>query len=614
MILNALVDYYETLTSEGKLPKYGWGKKGISYVIDINDDGNITQITSIKTLSDDSKSAKYVPQAIALPAEVKRTSGVKSNFLWDNSKYIFGISKKKKDKKSKGESESDGQNEIDLCEDNFDNCKKLHTDYLKDSESPAAKALVKYFETWDINTAEEKLKSLCSEDDFKEITEKANLTFTYEGKFISEEQDIKDIWDSEFSSSSEGSEIEETDDDTESQHKSICLVIGEKTIAQKTHPAIKMRGAQASGAALISFNSPAYCSYGKEQNLNAPVGSYAAYAYTAALNQLLSDYYNQTKIGDTTVIWWAEGGQKEYQDIFNFSLFGRLDEQKYSANDLSSAVKDLCVGNPIMLDEKRIDPNMKFYVLGLTPNNARISIRFFMENTFGSFLKNAQQHQDRLEICHSKNDGFNSIPLWMLLKATVNANEKDPAASPNMAGDTLRSILSGTLYPATLLNGVMIRTRAEHDVTWVRAAIIKAYYLRNSNNDVPKEVLQVSLNKDSTNIPYVLGRLFSTLEEIQQKANPGINATIKDKYLNSASSTPAVVFPQLLNLAQKHLRKLDTGPRIYLDKKLSQIMDLLNEEFPSRLSLAQQGSFALGYYHQNQERYMPNNKENNQNG
>ncbi len=620
MILGALTDYYETLSNEGKLPKYGWTNKGISYAIDIDDEGQITQIISIKTLQRDAKSEKYVPQPIELPAEVKRTSGKKSNFLWDNAKYVLGITKKKKDKNAQTESGSEDQYETELCKEEFDACKKLHTEYLKDSVNPAAKALINFFNTWDVDNAEARLRSLCSDEDFKEIVEKANLTFTYDSRYICENQEIRDIWDSRFGSSSEDS-----DSDTGSQHESICLVTGEKITAQKTHPSIKMRGAQSSGAALVSFNSPAYCSYGKEQNLNAPVGSYAAYCYTAALNYLLADYENQAKIGDTTVIWWAEGGNEEYQDVFNFALFGNLDEQKYSANDLSSAIKDLCKGNAVMLDETRIDPNMKFYVLGLTPNNARISVRFFLENTFGSLLQNANDHQNRLKICHSKNDKFDSIPLWLLLNATVNGKERNPVASPNMAGDTLRSILSGTLYPATLLNGVMMRIRAEKDggqadkeraeKEWVRAAIIKAYYLKNTNNDVPKEVLQVSLNKDSHNVPYVLGRLFSVLEEIQAKANPSINATIKDKYFNAASSTPAVVFPQLINLAQKHLKKLDQGPKIYLDKKLSQIMDLLDEEFPARLSLAEQGSFMLGYYHQTQDRYTPNNqKEEKQNG
>jgi CRISPR-associated protein Csd1 len=178
-----------------------------------------------------------------------------------------------------------------------------------------------------------------------------------------------------------------------------------------------------------------------------------------------------------------------------------------------------------------------------------------------------------------------------------------------MAGEVMRAILNDSRYPATLLNGVTLRIRAEHEISRGRAAIIKAYYLKNRNPQVPEEVLTVSLNPKSTNTPYVLGRLFSVLEDIQTKANPGINATIKDKYFNSASATPATVFPTLVNLAQKHLRKLDGGIKVYSDKQLGEIMNLLQEEYPPRLTLPQQGAFQLGYYHQTRVRYQGKKEE-----
>lgn len=182
----------------------------------------------------------------------------------------------------------------------------------------------------------------------------------------------------------------------------------------------------------------------------------------------------------------------------------------------------------------------------------------------------------------------------------MNQNSRDKTSSPNMAGEVLRSILTDAPYPATLLNGVTLRIRAKHTVTRGRAAILKAYYLKAPNKDVPKEVLTVSLNPDSSNIPYNLGRLFSVLEAIQSSANPGINATIKAKYFHSASVTPAIVFPVLLNLAQKHLKKLDGSLRTYYDKQLTKLLSKLGEVYPARLNLPQQGSFQLGYYHQTQ--------------
>ena len=172
-----------------------------------------------------------------------------------------------------------------------------------------------------------------------------------------------------------------------------------------------------------------------------------------------------------------------------------------------------------------------------------------------------------------------------------------------MAGATVRAIFTGDLYPAALLEQTMLRIRAERNITRGKAAIIKAYYLRNYNEDCPKEVLTVALNEESTNTAYTLGRLFSLYEAVQEAANPGIGSTIKDKYFNSAASTPAMIFPLLDNLCQKHLRKLNAGKRIWYEKQIMALTGVLGDEYPARLNLPQQGSFDLGYYHQTQKRY-----------
>lgn len=379
----------------------------------------------------------------------------------------------------------------------------------------------------------------------------------------------------------------------------VSFALRQYTIVEYVHPAIKsVAGAQSSGAALVSFNAPAFCSYGKEQSLNAPTGKYAAFAYTTALNHLLADRDHVWRIGDATVVFWAKSGQASYQDFFD-GMFSPTYEEK----DLRQMVAQLSKGHSVWYDEALLDPNMDFYILGLSPNAARLSVRFFLRNTFGTFIKNMEAHRERLRIVRPAYEKFEVPSLKALLDATVNQKSKDKQASPELAGEMLRAILNDTRYPTLLLNGVVLRIRAEHQVTWVRAAILKAYYLKNHNSDVPKEVLTVSLNTDSANVPYNLGRLFSVLEAIQSSANPGINATIKDKYFNSASATPAVIFPVLLNLAQKHLKKLDGGLRTYYDKQLTDLLSKLGETYPSRMNLPQQGSFQLGYYHQTQARY-----------
>ncbi len=371
---------------------------------------------------------------------------------------------------------------------------------------------------------------------------------------------------------------------------------------ESIHPAIRgVQGAQSSGAALVSFNAPAFCSYGKEQNLNAPTGKYAAFAYTSALNYMLADRAHLWRIGDTTVLCWAEGGESEFQDAFGIFAFGA--SSSYTEKELRDMLGQLLAGRAVQFDEALLDPERPFYILGLAPNAARLSVRFFLRNSFGEFLKNVQAHHDRLEIVKPAYDKFDTLPLWKLLSETVNQNSRDKSPSPNMAGETLSAVLMDRPYPATLLNGALVRIRAEREITRGRASIIKAYYLKHPHTDIPKEVLTVSLNPDSTNIPYTLGRLFSVLEAVQSSANPGINATVKDRYFNAASATPGHIFPILLNLSQKHLRKLDGGLRVHYEKQLTELMSILSEEFPPRLNLPQQGAFQLGYYHQTQKRY-----------
>ena len=403
--------------------------------------------------------------------------------------------------------------------------------------------------------------------------------------FAQEDPEIRNAWNASYG---------------ESQgQRQQCLVTGKMDVPEAVHPTIKgVAGAQSSGAAVVSFNAPAFCSYGKEQSLNAPVGKYAAFAYTSALNYLLADRENVHRVGDTTVVCWAEGAEPQYDFFAGMSLFGDEPPEGLTDNDLRSALRNLAQGLPC--EELSLDPNRPFYILGLAPNAARLSVRFFYRDSFGTLMKNVNDHYQRMEIAGSR---YTIVPLWALLRETVNLNTTDKSPSPILAGATARAIFQGTPYPAALMEAVMLRIRAEREITPGRAAILKAYYLKNPNSLCPKEVLTVSLNENSTNIPYTLGRLFAVYEEVQERANPGINSTIKDKYFSSASATPATIFPILDNLCQKHLRKLDAGARIALDRKIAALKDVLGEAYPTRLGLPEQGSFNLGYYHQKQFRY-----------
>lgn len=569
MILQALTKLYEDLAERGEIAHPGWGPAKISYALCIDENGKLTQIIPQMEEQIAGKKTVLRPRNMELPAAVKRTVGIASNFLWDNAAYLLGIDAKGKPERT-----------IEC----FQECRNLHHRVLNPVDTPTAKAILAFFDGWNPQSASE---HPALADCMEELLKGGNLVFRVNGAFAQEDAEIQSAWQAYY--------------DEAAGEKQQCLVTGREDVIVPTHPSVSgVRDAQSSGATLVAFNAPAFCSYGKEQSYNAPVGKYAAFAYTSALNHLLADRENVQHIGDATVVCWAEGAEPQYRGFSIAALFGGEPPEGLTDNELYSAVKRLADGLPC--DELQLDPNRPFYILGLAPNAARLSVRFFLHDTFGNLMKNINAHHERMEIVHAPND-YSTLPLWAMLRETVNMNSRDKSPSPVMAGATARAIFSGNLYPASLLEATMLRIRAERDITHGRAAIIKAYYLKNENPQVPKEVLQMSLNEQSINIPYTLGRLFSVLEDIQLRANPGINATIKDKYFNAAASTPATIFPLLNNLSEKHLRKLESGWRIYYEKQLYAVMGILSENYPTRLTLPEQGAFYLGYYHQTQKRY-----------
>ena len=568
MILQALVKLYEDLAAQGKIARPGWSPVQVSWALCLDAGGRLIQVIP---LLEGQKNGGSTAQSMELPTPVARSVNIDSNVLWDHSGYLLGIDAKGKPERSR------------QC---FDACRRLHEQVLDGVDSPISRAILAYFSQWQpARAAEHPALSDCLE----EVRKGANLVFRVEGRFAQEDAAIRAAWQNHYDSGGDGPDMQ-------------CLVTGQMGPVARLHPAVKgVRGAQSSGASLVSFNAPAFCSYGREQSLNAPTGKYAAFAYTAALNHLLSDRAHVQRLGDTTVVFWAAGADPAYQAFSAAALFGGPPPAGLEEATLRAALKKL--SRMERCAEVPLDPARPFYILGLSPNAARLSVRFFLRDCFGGFLSHVNAHHARMEIVRPANDPYETISLWALLQETVPQTVRDKSPSPVLAGATARAILSNTDYPAALLNGVMLRIRADRKITRGRAAILKAYYLKNPHTECPKEVLTVSLNEPSSIVPSNLGRLFSVLEAIQQAANPGINTTIKDKYFNSASATPATIFPILNNLAQKHLKKLDTGLRIHYDRQLGQIKELLGETLPGRLSLPEQASFDLGYYHQTQKRY-----------
>lgn len=584
MILQALTQYYEDLLRLGKINRPGWSKQKVSYSLLLSEEGEMLQLLHLQQEVQRGNKTVLGPQEMWVPSPVKRSSGIRPNFLCDTSSYLLGV---------------DGKGKADRSIDCFAASKALHLQLLKEVDSPVARAIVRFFEHWDPSQA---ASHPALQEDWEELLKGGNLTFSLDKLFAAQDPAIADAWTRHYEDSSADAEPIR------------CLVTGQTGTLARLHPSIKgVAGAQSSGASLVSFNAPAFCSFEHEQGANAPVSDYAAFAYTTALNTLLADRNRVSRVGDTTILCWAAGGESAYQDCFLMSIFN----DSYTENDILNTLHHLSKGESIQWDDTRLSPDTRFYVLGLAPNAARLSVRFFCQNSFGALARNLERHYQRLEIIRPSFDKFPTLPIWRLVLETVRKappGGRAPEPHPRLAGDLLLAVLNDTLYPATLLNGVELRIRAERSVSRGQAAILKAYYtkyLEQFQPDSPmKEALIVELNEQTNYLPYLLGRLFAVLEGLQQSANPGINTTIKDRYFNSASATPAIVFPQLINLAQKHLNKLDGGLAVYYDKQITELSSRITQTLPTRMSLAEQSAFQLGYYHETQRRYTAKtNKE-----
>lgn len=574
MLLQSLVKLYEAWAEKGEIEKLGWNPVKISYGISLDEEGNVDEIIHLKTNAP--KGNKEIPSLISLPMPVKRSVGVASNFLYDNATYVFGY---------------DNSNKPDRAKQCFDCFRNVGNKVLENSEDEFSTVIKKFLQKdySEFENLSDLLTELnCTETTVDDILNKgANLLLMPLGKFPTDSKTICESWNSYYEHSD--------------APKGVCLVTGKDDHIAKLHPVIKnIRGAQAAGASLVSFNATAFNSYGKENGYNAPVSEYAAFAYTSALNKLVSDNDHRIFAGDTTVVCWTEDGESAYQDVFA-GIFNSDDEVKQK--DLHDTIVSIVNGNEVKWEGIPLNPSNNFYILGISPNSARLSVRFFIQNTFGKVMENLLKNQQRMEMVKPGFEKFNYIPLWRILGETVNKKSKDKKCKPHLAGDVLNSIINDYNYPSTLYYGILGRISAEQNINWVKASVLKAYLLKNYDSKY-KEEITVDYNENSNNKAYLLGVLFSNLEEIQNTANPGIKSTIRDRYFTAASSTPSRVFPILIDLAQNHIKKIpNVGAKVNCQKMLTKTMAKLGDKFPNRLKLDEKGMFQLGYYQRTQERF-----------
>jgi CRISPR-associated protein Csd1 len=394
----------------------------------------------------------------------------------------------------------------------------------------------------------------------------------------------------------------------------MCLVSGAiDEIARLHEPKIKgVGGAQPGGALLVSFNASAYESYGKSQSYNAPVGAAITDKYTKALNHLLEQRNRRVTLGDSTVVFWADH-QNVLEDAMS-AMFSEplpnegpiIEEDQERAREAELLLKQLRDGT----GATEINPDdqpTRFFILGLSPNASRISVRLWVEADAAELQDRLSKHLRDIALDGDRDDRL--LTLRRVVAATGRWDGKKSKfdtdnVPPQLAGDLARSVLTGAAYPQSLLATMIRRIHSDGEVAYARVATIKACLNRNSRlRGNPLEVSRM-LDKNNDDAAYCCGRAFAVLEMIQKDSVEGeLNRTIKDSYFTAASTTPSLVFPRLCRLSQHHLAKLDTGLRIHRERQFGEVINKLRNTFPRLLSLDDQGKFVIGYFHQRQDLY-----------
>ncbi len=577
MILQALYDYYQRKAAnpESCIAPEGFEWKEIPFIIVIDQEGNFLALEDTREGDGKKKKAKQY----RLPKSVGRqgsNSWMTSCLLWDHYGYVVGH--------ARSESEKDQAMAEKQMLSFIKRIQELPVDVKGDE---GVMAVIRFYE----NGEYEKVKDAENWDECTKIVG-CNMSFRLDG-----EADIVPCRDAVRVYVE--SLIGDGDDDV----TGLCLVTGKKAEIARIHSNTPINK---DSKKFVSFQKGSgYDSYGKEQAFNAPICKSAEFAYTTALNMLLGkESKNKVQVGDAVTIFWSQK-QDSFEDDFSAFFGYRKDDPDADVRAVKALYEGVYAGHSDM------DSDTRFYVLGLAPNSARISVRFWHTGTIEEFAGNIRQHFDDLEVIRGPKDSGHFSMFW-LLSAMAHEGKVDNVP-PNLSGQIFRSVITGSLYPITMLQQAIRRIHATQDVTRVQASMLKAYLNRFSRIYKTKEKeINVALDPTNDNSGYRLGRLFAVLEKIQEEASPGINATIRDRFYGAASSTPVTVFPQLLKLKNHHLAKLENaGRRVNFERMLAGVFDGIGTTMPSHLSMEDQARFAIGYYHQRQDFFRKKDSENN---
>lgn len=589
MILQRLAEHYDRMAAEGQweIVPPGSSRQKISFCIVLNPDGSLNQFESLLEQEGRGKRAK----SMIVPGQSKPSGqGLNPCLLWDNSEYLLGY--------------TNDQARRERVQRAFEASRAMHLALEAGISHPSYTSVCVFLRNWSpVKGADH--------PEFEEMSSNFGV-FRIAGANQYVHQQI--------TPSKAGSKTSE--DDTAPM---ICLVSGEMEPVSRLHePKIKgVTGAQSSGALLVSFNADAFTSYGREQSYNAPVGHTTVFKYANALNQLLSMPERRVRLGDATIVYWADH-HTEVEDAFAFLFNGesadknapKPEEDQKRVREAKLLLSQLRSGTQNAVLKPDNIPT-RFFILGLSPNASRLSVRLWIEADTGEMLRRLSEHVRDFALGGGKDEL--PPPIWRIAQATGRV-ESDPegrfksydsdSVSPKLAGDLARSVLTGAAYPQSLLAAMVRRIYSDGHIRFERVSAIKACLVRNTRHTSNPLEIPMELDQAKADVPYRCGRLFAILEKAQSDSAGGeLNSTIKDRYFSAASVTPALVFPRLFRLNGHHLNRLETGSKIYYERLIGSIMTA-PFEFSRQLSLLDQGKFITGYFQQRQDLYTSKKSKN----
>ncbi|MCR5733654.1 MAG: type I-C CRISPR-associated protein Cas8c/Csd1 [Lachnospiraceae bacterium] len=588
MVIESLINYYETLKKEDKVPLPGFSIQKINFKLCLSKNGKLKNIEPLfeTVLSPKGKELTF-PLKIELPFSGSRSNKVKPYFGWEKESYILGLA----DPAEKARALK--------C---FNAFRQLQHEVLRGNEKePVIGAYLTFLDNWDpLN-----IESLPYSKDIKGDKLEGNYVVEVDGEYLHENKIVKECWSRYY---------EETE--AEGLPEGISIVSGKMGPIAKTHPMItSFPGALSSGAALVSFNLPSVSGEYKDKGENAPMTPYEAFAYTTALKYMLNNK-GVFILGDDVIFVWSETDSDEQQRVIrklvDAVIYGdRSDEEGFNPREMIRSIAD---GERVVYKGTVIDPNSEYCLLGIEANQARLSIKLFTHMTVGKFMANVVRFYDDIDIAPLGKDEDSKIPtLYLLIGATKRMQDKS-SVNPDILEEMIKSVFTGTPFSFNMLGAYNRRFKSTQDIRTIHVSFIKGYYTRKQIKGYPKEVLQVALNNECDDQAYILGRLFFLLERTQIEAIRNIQKTIRDKYIYSASVTPAMVFPMLVNHSEYHLKKMKKidekrGVAIHLERQMEELINRISTTYPTRMSLEEQSRFQLGYYHQKAYYFTPKEKK-----